>query len=66
MVEARAGIGIVPETAARRCRRTMAIALVRLRDAWADRTLAICVRNLKSLSGPAQRLVAHLKEAAEG
>jgi DNA-binding transcriptional LysR family regulator len=63
MVEARAGIGIVPETAARRCRRSMAIASVRLRDVWADRTLAICVRNLKSLPAPAQRLVAHLRAA---
>jgi DNA-binding transcriptional LysR family regulator len=64
MVEARAGIGIVPETAAKRCRRTMAIALVRLREAWSDRTLAICVRSLKSLPAPAQRLVAHLRETA--
>ncbi len=66
MVEARAGIGIVPATAAKRCRRTMAIGVLRLRDAWADRTLAVCVRDSKSLPAPAQRLVAHLRAAADG
>jgi hypothetical protein len=39
----------------------MAIKTVRIRDAWATRRLAICVRNLKALPRPAQQLVAHLR-----
>jgi len=46
MVEAGAGIGIVPEVLAKRCRRSMNIDVVRLNDAWAKRRLAICVRRL--------------------
>jgi len=34
MVEAGAGLGIVPEVSARRYRRSMSIDLVRLRDPW--------------------------------
>jgi DNA-binding transcriptional LysR family regulator len=46
MVEAGAGIGIVPEVSAKRCRRSMNIDVVRLNDTWAKRRLAICVRRL--------------------
>jgi DNA-binding transcriptional LysR family regulator len=66
MVETGAGIGIVPETTARRCRRSMKVGLVRLSDPWAKRRLAICVRELSSLPAGAQRLVAHLRQAAAG
>jgi DNA-binding transcriptional LysR family regulator len=59
------GLGIVPETAARRCRRAMPISAVRLSDAWALRHLAICVRRLDVLPVHARRLVEHLKESAE-
>jgi DNA-binding transcriptional LysR family regulator len=64
MVEAGAGIGIVPEVSAKRCRRSMNIDVVRLSDAWAKRRLAICVRRLDSLPAGARRLVAHLRQAA--
>lgn len=64
MVEVGAGVGIVPEATARRCRRAMKIDIVRLEDAWARRRLAICVRRLGSLPVGAKRLVAHLREAA--
>ncbi len=37
-----AGIGIVPETAARRARRSMPLAAVRLTDLWATRRLMLC------------------------
>jgi DNA-binding transcriptional LysR family regulator len=63
MVESGAGIAIVPETSARRCRRTMKLDVVGLRDDWARRRLAICVRRLRSLPIGAQRLVAHLRQA---
>ena len=47
MVESNVGVGIVPETTARRAARTMAIASVALKDAWALRELTICVRDLR-------------------
>jgi DNA-binding transcriptional LysR family regulator len=64
MVEAGAGIGIVPEASAARCRPSMRIESVRLSDPWASRRLAICARDLRSLPAGALRLVAHLREAA--
>ena len=46
LVECNVGIGIVPETTARRAAKTMAIAAVALTDPWAVRDLTICVRSL--------------------
>jgi len=63
MVEAGAGIGIVPEVSARRYRRSMSIDVVRLSDPWAKRRLAICVRRLDTLAAGAQRLVEHLRRS---
>ena len=64
MVEVGAGVGIVPEVTAKRCRRSMRVDATRLRDPWAKRHLAICVRSLSSLPTGAQRLVEHLRQAA--
>lgn len=64
MVDAGAGIGIVPESSAKRCRGGMKLDIVRLRDPWAERQLVICVRQLKKLPVAAQRLVAHLRSVA--
>ena len=58
MVECKVGIGIVPETTARRVERTMAIATVGLADAWA-------VRELTDLH-PAARRAAALCAATGG
>jgi DNA-binding transcriptional LysR family regulator len=55
------GLGVVPEAAARRCRRSMAIAAVRLTDSWAPRHLTICVRRLDALPAYTQALVRHLR-----
>jgi DNA-binding transcriptional LysR family regulator len=52
MVECGVGIAVVPEAAARRCGRTMALGTLRLIDTWATRQLIICVRRLDAL--PAQ------------
>ncbi|MEF0939861.1 LysR substrate-binding domain-containing protein [Rhizobium sp. BR 362] len=60
------GIGIVPETAAKRCRRSMPIRTIRLTDGWATRRLLLCMRAIKELSPFARDLVEHLKTAAEG
>ena len=51
--------------AAKRCARTMKIKTVRLRDPWASRKLAICVRDLKALPRPAQQLFEHLRRFAQ-
>jgi DNA-binding transcriptional LysR family regulator len=61
MVECNVGIGVVPETTARRAARTMAIAAVALTDAWALRELKICIRDLDALPPYARELVAHLR-----
>jgi DNA-binding transcriptional LysR family regulator len=61
LVECRVGIGIVPETTARRLARTMAIAVVALTDPWAERELTICVRSLAALPAYARQLVQHLR-----
>lgn len=57
MIEAQIGIGILPESAARRLSRNLAIRLVPLRDSWAARNLLICVRDLESLPTFAQHLL---------
>jgi DNA-binding transcriptional LysR family regulator len=56
MAGAGVGIGIVPATAARRCRRSAQIAIIRLADPWATRQLSLCVRDLDDLSAPAKAL----------
>ena len=61
MVECRVGIGIVPETTARRVSKTMAIGMVPLTDPWAVRELTICVRKLDELPLYARQLVEHLR-----
>jgi DNA-binding transcriptional LysR family regulator len=61
MVECRVGIGIVPETTARRVARTMAISAVALSDVWALRELTICIRSLAELPPYARQLVEHLR-----
>lgn len=64
LVERNVGIGIVPETTARRVVPAMAIAAVELTDAWAVRDLTICVRDLEKLPTYARELVAHLRAGA--
>jgi len=64
MVAAGIGVAVMPEVAARRCARSMKIAVVRIRDSWADRRLALCARNFKALPRPARQLVEHLRKVA--
>jgi DNA-binding transcriptional LysR family regulator len=64
MVECDVGIGIVPETTARRVAKTMAIAAVALTDPWAVRQLTICTRNMGELPPFARQLVEHLRTGA--
>ena len=63
LVECKVGIGIVPETTARRVSKTMAIKPVTLSDSWAVRDLTICVRSRDDLPVYARQLVEHLRAA---
>jgi DNA-binding transcriptional LysR family regulator len=64
MVAAGIGVAVMPEVAAKRCARTMKINVIRIRDPWANRRLAICARSFKSLPRPAKQLADHLRAAA--
>uniref|UniRef100_UPI0039EF4706 LysR family transcriptional regulator n=1 Tax=Bordetella sputigena TaxID=1416810 RepID=UPI0039EF4706 len=60
MIEAGVGIGVVPQSVARRHARSMAIAIIPLNDPWAERKLKICVRALAELPPFARTLVERL------
>ena len=62
MVEGGTGIAIVPEATARRWRRSMALSIAHLTDAWAIRHLTLCVQNAQSASPHAKRLLVHLRQ----
>jgi DNA-binding transcriptional LysR family regulator len=62
MVERNVGIGIVPETTARRMAQT--VVPVELTDPWAVRELTICIRNFEELPPYARQLVEHLRTPA--
>ena len=64
LVEANVGIGILPESAARRQAKASDIHLVQLTDKWALRDLKICVRSLELLPSFARDLVAMIVEDA--
>jgi DNA-binding transcriptional LysR family regulator len=63
MVAAGVGVAVVPEAAARRCAQSMPIMMIKIRDPWASRRLAICARSFKALSRPARQLVEFLRSA---
>jgi DNA-binding transcriptional LysR family regulator len=64
MIEAGVGVGILPQSAARRHAQTMGIAVVPLSDPWAVRALQICVRSMALLPAFASDLVNMLVEDA--
>lgn len=62
MIEANTGIGLLPESAARRYARAMDICTIRVSDDWALRQLQICIRSMRFLPSFAQELVDLLVE----
>lgn len=64
LVEKNVGVGIVPETTAKRTTKSMAITAVTLSDTWAVRDLTICVRSFAELPSYARELVTHLRAEA--
>jgi DNA-binding transcriptional LysR family regulator len=65
MVEAKLGIGIVPEHHAARYVNTAPLAAVPLDEDWAIRRWNICVREAASLPAPVHLLVRHLTSRRE-
>lgn len=61
MVEAGVGVGVVPQTTARRAAQTMALAIIDLADDWALRDLTIVVRAGETLRPYAAALVESLR-----
>ena len=57
------GVAVIPEAAARRCKRATAIRISRLTDPWSLRHLHVCVRRTSELRPPARQLVKHLVDA---
>ena len=64
MVEAGVGVGVMPESAARRHALAMAIEIVPLVDAWSLRQMHVCVRSLEALPAFARDLIELLVEDA--
>ena len=63
LVEQGVGVGVVPQTTARRAAQTMALEIIELTDDWAVRELKIVVRDLAALRPYAQALVGRLRPA---
>jgi DNA-binding transcriptional LysR family regulator len=65
MIAAGVGLGVIPRTAALRYVDDLPIRIIDLEDAWAERRLHICVRQLDCLPSFAQQLVALMQQDAE-
>ncbi len=63
MIEAGVGIGVVPESSAQDRRKTLAIALVPLADAWAMRERYLLIRDRDDLPEAARALVGAIEAA---
>jgi DNA-binding transcriptional LysR family regulator len=61
LVETGVGVGVVPQTTARRAAKTMRLSVVDLADEWAVRELKIVVRTLTDLRPYARQLVEALR-----
>lgn len=62
MIEGGVGIGIIPESAARRHSRTMQLAILQLDEAWAVRERSMLVRELDALPGSVRALIERLNQ----
>ena len=66
MIGARVGIGVLPESAARRHRQAEELAIVLLANDWALRELKIVARDFEALPGFARKLVEALRADGAG
>jgi DNA-binding transcriptional LysR family regulator len=63
MVQARVGIGIIPE-GSKRIYKLNGVKMIRLEEMWADREIKVCVRSRVALSVAARLFLAHLLNEA--
>jgi DNA-binding transcriptional LysR family regulator len=64
LIEAGAGVALLPEATARRFAASMQLSVVPLTDAWLARQLLVAVRRMADLPGFMQRLVQHMAPGA--
>lgn len=64
MAGSNVGIGIVPETAARRHRRATGISVIRLAEDWAVRRLSLCVKAEEDMTPLVRDLLDHLQRTS--
>jgi DNA-binding transcriptional LysR family regulator len=60
LVQTGMGVGILPEAAAHDFAPMMGLRIIHLKDAWADRQMLVCVRDVASLSTVGQKLLDQL------
>jgi len=60
MVGQGVGLGVVPRSVVQQCGRSAGVTAVAMADAWAQRSLLVCVRELDALPAHARVLVAHV------
>ena len=65
VVAANLGVSVVPLEVGRRSAVGADIELIAISDAWAERSFALCFRDLDALPAPSRRLVGHLRARAE-
>jgi DNA-binding transcriptional LysR family regulator len=61
MVETGVGVAVVPQSAATRCAKSMALVQLRLAEPWAKRQLLLCMRDFDALSHYVKQLVQQLR-----
>jgi DNA-binding transcriptional LysR family regulator len=61
LAEAGVGVGVAPQTTARRAAATMRLGVIPLADDWALRELTLCLRDLAALKPTARRLADALR-----
>lgn len=65
MIEAGVGIGVLPETAARRHSLSMALSIIELDEPWVIRERSMLVRDLEALPGCARALIETLQSTEQ-
>jgi DNA-binding transcriptional LysR family regulator len=66
MIRTGLGIGVLPQLAAQPHVKSMGLKMIRLTDAWAQRTLLLGLRDIEALPLPVRLLAGKLSEEAAG
>lgn len=61
MVENGVGVSVMPEAAARRSQKTMAVSYIPLSDPWTLRNLTICTRRFAELPSYTRKLIEEIR-----